>query len=104
MMNSSIFVLESASEMKAIPTQNGTMQVQTVKLRELTGGSAYTQRWIVDNLSGIDISDMTGKPIACCIENIVTGKDGREWNNLRIREVAPLCPPSRGKGLTNEPF
>ena len=91
-MNSQIYIVESAKEPTAVSTQQGTMMVQTVKLRELTGNSAYSQRWIVENLSGNDVRDMIGKPIACCIENYVSGKDDREWNNLRIREVSPLTP------------
>lgn len=89
-MNSGIFIVESAKEPTTISTQQGSMMVQTIKLRELTGNNSYTQRWIVENLSGTDLRDMIGKPIACCIENYVSGKDDREWNNLRIREAIKI--------------
>lgn len=89
-MNSGFFIVESAKEPTTISTQQGSMKVQTIKLRELTGNNSYTQRWIVENLSGTDLRDMIGKPIACCIENYVSGKDDREWNNLRIREAVKI--------------
>ena len=89
-MNSQIYIVESAKEPTSVSTQQGTMMVQTVKLRELTGNNSFSQRWIVENLSGTDVRDMVGKPIGCCIENYVSGKDDREWNNLRIREVIKI--------------
>lgn len=90
-MQAQIYIVESASEVRQISTQQGTMMVQTVKLREVTGNNSYTQRWIVENISGTDLKDSVDQPVACCIENYVTAsKDGREYNNLRIREVIKL--------------
>lgn len=90
-MQTQIYIVESASEVRQVSTQQGTMTVQNVKLRETTGDNSYSQRWIVENISGIDVQDSKGQPIACCIENyVITAKDGREFNNLRIREVIKL--------------
>lgn len=90
-MQTQIYIVESASEVRQISTQQGTMMVQTVKLREVTGNNSYTQRWIVENISGTDLKDSVDQPVACCIENYVTAsKDGREYNNLRVREVIKL--------------
>lgn len=89
-MQTQIFIVETASDPRAVSTQQGTMNVQTVKLRELTGDNSYSQRWIVENLSAKDLRDSVGSPVACCIENYVSGKDGREWNNLRVREIIKI--------------
>ena len=86
-----IFIVESCSEMKQFNTRDGrTLSSQEVKLREVTGNSAYSTRWIVDNLSGTDVTGHIAKPIACTIENYINSKDGREYNNLLIREVQKL--------------
>ena len=90
-MIATIYVVEACEQVRQLQTQQGTMLVQSVKLREVTGNNAYTQRWLVDNISGTDVSDHIGKPIACCIENYVSKtKEGKEFNNLRIREVQKI--------------
>lgn len=90
-MQTQIYIVESASEVRQVSTQQGTMMVQSVKLREVTGNNSYSQRWIVENISGTDLKDSVDQPIACCIENYVTStKDGRDFNNLRVREVVKL--------------
>lgn len=90
-MQTQIYIVESASEVRQVSTQQGTMTVQNVKLREITGDNSYSQRWMVENISGIDVKDSIGQPVACCIENYVSAtKDGREFNNLRVREIVKL--------------
>lgn len=85
-----IYIVESAGEMQQFQTKDGMMLAQTVKLRELTG-EKYAQRWIVDNVSGRDLKPYIGKPVACQIENWVsTSREGREFNNIRIREAVIL--------------
>lgn len=87
-----VYIVESCGEMSQVNFQQGPVMVQNVKLRELTGNTAFTQHWVVENSSGTNLSDHVGKPIACCIENYVSQSkmDGREFNNLRIREVVKL--------------
>lgn len=90
-MQTQIFIVESASEVRQVSTQQGTMTVQSIKLREVTGNNNFTQRWLVENISGTDLKDSIDQPVACCIENYVNAtKDGREYNNLRVREIVKL--------------
>ena len=87
-----IHILDAAEEPRSIATKDGSMTVQQIKLRELTGDSAYTNRIIVDNVSGKNLRPYVGQPVACKIENwLSTTKDGRDFNNLRVREVIVLA-------------
>ena len=92
-----IHILDAADEPRSFATQNGSMTSQSIRLRELTGDSEYTRKILVDNVSGKDLRKFIGSPIACKIENRVTKtKEGREFNNLQVREVVVLA--------TAEPF
>lgn len=87
-----IHILDAADEPRCIPTQNGSMTVQQITLRELTGDSPYTNRIVVENVSGKDLKPYVGQPVACKIENwLSTTKEGRSFNNLRVREVIVLA-------------
>lgn len=94
-----IFIVETAGDMQQFQTKDGIMLAQTVKLRELTGAK-YAQRWIVDNVSGRDLKPYIGKPVGCCLENWVsTSKEGREFNNIRIREAVILAEDETNKSF-----
>ena len=95
-----IFIVETAGDMQQFSTKDGMMLAQTVKLREIGQGPKYAQRWLVDNVSGRDLKPYIGKPVGCCLENWVsTSKEGREFNNIRIREVVILAEDESNKSF-----
>lgn len=87
-----IHILEAAEEPRTVATKDGCMTVQQIKLRELTGDSPYTKRIIVESVSGKDLRPYINQPVACKIENwLSTTREGRDFNNLRVREVIVLA-------------
>ncbi len=87
-----IHILDAAEPQRSVATKDGSMTVQQITLRELTSASPHTKRIIVENTSGKDLQPYVGQPVACQIENwLTTSKEGRSFNNLRVREVIILA-------------